>query len=104
MVPKSDALLRVQCFGNFDVFTPNGDHVHFERSKSKEVFAYLVHKHGSSCSTKEIAAALFEDAPYDEKQQNYVQKLIQGMEPQSSGRRGGDSAQLQCSFGRSQGA
>ena len=104
MVPKSDALLRVQCFGNFDVFTPNGDHVHFERSKSKEVFAYLVHKHGSPRSTKEIAAALFEDAPYDEKQQNYVQKLIQGMEPQSSGRRGGDSAQLQCSFGQSQGA
>ena len=79
MVPKSDALLRVQCFGNFDVFTPKGDLVHFERSKSKEVFAYLVHKHGSSCTTKEIAAALFEDAPYDEKQQNYVQKLIQAM-------------------------
>lgn len=79
MVPKTDALLRVQCFGNFDVFTPQGDHVHFERTKSKEIFAYLVHRHGSSCSTKEIAAVLFEDAPYDEKQQNYVQKLIQGL-------------------------
>ena len=35
--------------------------------------------HGSSCSTTEIAAALFEDAPYDEKQHNYLQKLIQAM-------------------------
>ena len=32
---KSDALLKVQCFGNFDVFTPNGEHVRFERSKGK---------------------------------------------------------------------
>ena len=47
MVPKSDALLRVRCFGNFDVFTPKGDLVHFERSKSKEVFAYLIHKQGA---------------------------------------------------------
>lgn len=77
--PKSNALLRVQCFGNFDVFTPDGNHVHFERSRSKEVFAYLVHRHGSSCSTKEIAAALFEDEPYDKKQQNYIQQLIHSM-------------------------
>ena len=76
IVPKKDALLRVQCFGNFDVFTPNGEHVHFERSRSKEVFAYLVHRHGSSCTTREICAALFEDAPYDKKQQNLIQTTI----------------------------
>ncbi|MBP0974264.1 MAG: response regulator [Oscillospiraceae bacterium] len=79
IVPKSNALLKVQCFGNFDVFLPDGSHVKFERSRSKEVFAYLVHRHGSSCSTREIAAALFEDAPYDTKQQNYVQQLIHAM-------------------------
>ena len=77
--PKSDALLRVQCFGNFDVFLPSGEHVRFERSRSKEIFAYLVHRNGSSCTTKEIAAALFEDEPYDKKQQNYVQQLIYAM-------------------------
>lgn len=74
--PKKNALLRAQCFGNFDVFLPNGEHLHFDRSKSKEIFAYLVHRHGSSCTTREIAAALFEDEPYDEKQQNYLQQLI----------------------------
>ena len=77
--PLSDKLLRVQCFGNFDVFTPDGTPVHFERSKSKEVFAYLIHRHGSSCTIKEIAAALFEDEPYDSKQQAYLQKIISAM-------------------------
>ena len=42
IVPKSDAILKVQCFGNFDVFTPDGTPVHFERSKSKEVFVQVV--------------------------------------------------------------
>ncbi len=79
IVPKDNALLRVQCFGNFDVFTPDGVNVRFERSRSKEIFAYLVHRHGSSCSTREIAAALFEDAPYDKKQQSYLQTLISAM-------------------------
>lgn len=77
--PKSNALLKIQCFGNFDVFTPDGTPLHFERSRSKEIFAYLVHRHGSSCSIKEIAAALFEDEPYDLKQQAYMQKLISSM-------------------------
>ena len=77
--PISDALLKVQCFGNFDVFTPDGTPVHFERSRSKEVFAYLVHRSGSSCTIKEIAAALFEDEPYDLKQQAYIQKIISAM-------------------------
>lgn len=79
IVPKSNALLRVQCFGNFDVFLPDGSHMRFERQRSKEVFAYLVHRQGSSCTTREIAAALFEDEPYDQKQQNYVQQLIHAM-------------------------
>ena len=79
IVPKSNALLKVQCFGNFDVFTPDGKPLHFERSKAKEVFAYLVHRHGSSCTKKEIAAALFEDMPYDNKQQIYLQKIVSAM-------------------------
>lgn len=79
IVPKKDALLRVQCFGNFEVFKPSGEIVKFERSRSKEMFAYLVHRQGSSCTIKEIAAALFEDAPYDKKQLNYMQQLIHGM-------------------------
>ena len=79
IVPKKNVLLRVQCFGTFDVFTPDGKPLHFDRSKSKELFAYLVHRHGSSCTIKEIAAALFEDEPYDKKQQGYLQQLTSSM-------------------------
>jgi two-component SAPR family response regulator len=79
IIPKSNALLRVQCFGNFDVFTPDGAHVRFERSKAKEVFAYLVHKQGSSCTTREIFAAIFEDEPYEKKLQNLLQTYIYAM-------------------------
>ena len=79
IAPKKDALLRVQCFGNFDVFLPGGEHMHFERSRSKEIFAYLVHKCGSSCTIKEIAAALFEDEMYDQKQLNYMQQLTHSL-------------------------
>ena len=79
IVPKNDAILKVQCFGNFEVFLPGGERLHFERQRSKEVFAYLVHKQGGSCTTREIAAALFEDEPFDKKQQNHVQQLIYAM-------------------------
>ena len=79
ITPKSNVLLRVQCFGNFDVFTPEGAHVRFERSKAKEVFAYLVHKQGSSCTTREIFAAIFEDEPYEKKLQNLLQTYIYAM-------------------------
>lgn len=79
IVPKSNAILKVQCFGNFDVFLPDGTRLHFERQRSKEVFAYLIHKQGTSCTTREIAAALFEDEPFDKKQQNHVQQLIYAM-------------------------
>ena len=61
------------------MFTPDGKPVHFERSRSKEIFAYLVHRHGSSCTIKEIGAALFEDEPYDKKQQGYLQTLVSAM-------------------------
>ena len=76
IVPKNNALLKVQCFGNFDVFTPDGEHVRFERSKAKEMFAYLVLKNGSSCTSRELFAVLFEDEPYDEKKQNLMQSYI----------------------------
>lgn len=77
--PEERPLLRVRCFGNFEVYTLDGEPVHFARTKAKEVFAYLVHKRGTSCATREIAAVLFEDAPYDEKRQAYFQQIIHAM-------------------------
>lgn len=70
------ALLRVQCFGNFDVFTTDGKPVKFGRSKSKELLAILVSKRGTSCTVKELTSILFEDAVGDEKKKDYTQQLI----------------------------
>lgn len=79
LLPEKSSKLRIQCFGNFDVFDKDGKPVHFERKRSKEVLAYLVYKNGGSCTIKEIAAALFEDEPYDKKQQDYIQKIISAL-------------------------
>ena len=72
-------LLRVSCFGNFDVFLPNGEPLHWGRSKSKECFAYLVSRCGSTCTVRELAGVLFEDDSYDRKQAAYMQKIISVM-------------------------
>lgn len=74
----SGARIRVQCFGNFEVFV-DGAPLSFPRSKAKELFAYLVHRRGASCTVKELSAVLFEDKSYDLKQQNYIQKIITTM-------------------------
>lgn len=69
-------LLRVQCFGNFEVFTPDGKTVHFARSKAKELLAFLVYKRGTGCSLKDICGVLFESGEYDTKSKNYAQQLL----------------------------
>ena len=53
-------LLRVQCFGSFEVFC-GSERVHFERSRAKELLAYLVSRRGASVSTGEICSVLWED-------------------------------------------
>jgi len=74
----TDKPLRVQCFGNFEVF--NGvKPLYFPRKKAKELFAYLVHKRGTSCTTQELIAVLFEDKTERVSLQKQVQTLISVM-------------------------
>ena len=77
MLPNT--LLRIRCFGNFEVFSADGEPVKFSRTKAKELFAYLVYRKGSSCTTRELAAVLFEDTEYSTKQMLYLQKIISSM-------------------------
>lgn len=52
--PAERALVRVQTFGGFEVYA--GDvPVHFKRSKSKELFAFLVDRRGAGASNVQIA-------------------------------------------------
>lgn len=63
---KNESLLRVQCFGNFEVFGPEGI-VKFTRSLSKEAFAYMVDRRGAGCTVGEICSVLWEDRQADKK-------------------------------------
>lgn len=73
MAPRH-ALLRVQTFGNFEVFH-NEQPVTFPRSKAKEMLAYLVHKRGGGCSVRELASVLFEDRMYTLSVQRQMQTI-----------------------------
>ena len=51
---EDDGRLRVQCFGNFEVFF-GGLPLKFARSKTKELFAYLVNRRGAVCTVRELS-------------------------------------------------
>lgn len=72
------AKVRVQTFGNFDVFIDQKI-LTFERSKSKELFAYLIDRRGSGVTTAEIASVLWEDVAQGKRMTNHVQQVIYSM-------------------------
>ena len=61
---ENSALLRVQCFGNFEAFGRDG-RLKFKRSLSKEALAYLVDRRGAGCTVGEICSVLWEDKQTD---------------------------------------
>ncbi len=77
-IAQTAKMLQVNCFGNFEVFR-HGKPLIFPRAKSKELFAYLVCRSGAGCSTREIAAALFEDREYDSSLKNQMETFKSGL-------------------------
>ena len=67
--------VRVQTFGNFDVFI-DGTPVKFERKQSKEIFAYLIDKRGTSVTYAELASIIWEDGDYDRVRQKNLQVYV----------------------------
>lgn len=67
--------VRIQCFGNFEVFVDEKP-VHFGRTKSKELLAYLVDRKGVGVSKKELASVLWEDEAYTHSLQSHIFVLI----------------------------
>ena len=63
-VSLNRTLLRIQCFGNFEVFS-NGKITRFSRSLSKEALAYMVDRRGAGCTVGEICSVLWENRPID---------------------------------------
>ena len=69
--------LSVKCFGTFEVYA-KGEKLAFKRSKTKEVFAFLVDRNGAGVTVAEIGAALWETYD-DQKNQNYIHQLFRDL-------------------------
>ena len=75
---ETDKRVQVQTFGNFEVFV-DGTPLKFVSARSKELFAYLVDRRGTSATPVEIAAVLWEDKPYDRSLRSKIQAAISEM-------------------------
>ena len=74
-VRKKEKLLEVKCFGNLEVYV-KGEIVSFKRSRTKELFAFLVDRKGAGMTAKQICAVLFPDDTDDVKNTAYLRQLI----------------------------
>ena len=72
-----EKLLSVKCFGDFDVFA-RGEPLVFKRSKTKELFAFLVDRNGSGVTAAQIGVTLWENDDVD-RNQNYLHQLIRDL-------------------------
>lgn len=74
-IQEKTARIRVQTFGNFEVFADN-EPLKFHRSRTKELLAYLIDRKGAGVTMAELAAVLWEDREYNRSLQNQVQVHI----------------------------
>ena len=76
-IRQQEKPLEVKCFGNFEVYA-NGKKLTFKRSKTKELFAFLVDRNGAGVTVGQIGVALWEN---DEelKNQNYIHQLFRDL-------------------------
>ena len=71
----SPKALTVKCFGTFQVLH-KGVPLRFKRSKTLELFAYLVDRNGAGVSAKQICAVLWEDDLAESRHMNYFWQLL----------------------------
>ena len=74
---QGEKLLTVNCFGNFEVYV-NGEKLTFKRSKTKELFAFLVDRNGAGVTVAEICSVLWENGDV-QKNQNYIHQLFRDL-------------------------
>lgn len=71
-------LLQVHCFGNFEVYY-KGTPVHFQRSGSKAILAYLVDRKGASVSVEELCTSFWEDSVDIDKKKGNIRTMIKSL-------------------------
>lgn len=72
--PSAKAL-TARCFGTFEVLA-QGAPLHFKRTKTKELLAYLIDRNGAGVTSKQICAVLWEDDFLQTKHMNYFWQLL----------------------------
>jgi two-component SAPR family response regulator len=74
-IRKKEKLLEVKCFGNFEVYV-KGEILSFKRSRTKELFAFLIDRRGAGMTAKQICAVLFPEDTDDAKNTAYLRQLV----------------------------
>ena len=74
-IKQKEKLLEVKCFGNFEVYA-KGERVVFKRSRTKELFAFLIDRNGAGMTAKQICAVIFPDDSDDNKNTAYLRQLV----------------------------
>lgn len=73
--PKIQGRIKVQTFGGFELFV-DGQPVKFDRTKAKELLAYLIDRRGAAVTTAEVYAALFDDEEDNVTRKGYLRILF----------------------------
>ena len=76
-IRQKEKPLTVKCFGNFEVYA-KGEKLTFKRSKTKELFAFLIDRNGAGVTVAEIGVALWENDE-DQKNHNYIHQLFRDL-------------------------
>lgn len=76
-IHQKEKPLTVKCFGNFEVYA-KGEKLTFKRSKTKELFAFLVDRNGAGVTVAEIGVALWENDE-EQKNKNYIHQLFRDL-------------------------
>ena len=76
-VRQKEKPLVVKCFGNFEVYA-KGEKLTFRRSKTKELFAFLIDRNGAGVTVAQIGAALWENSE-ESKNHNYIHQLFRDL-------------------------
>ena len=76
-IRQSEKPLTVKCFGTFEVYA-KGEKLTFKRSKTKELFAFLIDRNGAGVTVAEIGGVLWENDE-DQKSHNYIHQLFRDL-------------------------
>ena len=76
-IRQKEKPLTVKCFGNFEVYA-KGEKLTFKRSKTKELFAFLIDRNGAGVTVAEIGVSLWENDE-DQKNHNYIHQLFRDL-------------------------